>query len=235
MIALTIDEAGMAKTADRKVEVAKKIYEIVVDEYGLRPDGLIFDDLNLQLATGEEEFLDSGNETIEGIKRIKNELPGVLTSLGVSNVSFGFKLAARAVLNSVFLYHCVQAGLDMAIVNPAHIKPYAEIPEEQRALADDLIFNRRTDALPRFINFFEGVTLSVQAAVDETIGMTDEQKCIGGSSIARKKISKTNGRDYESVGCGICQRRGEACFAPTRTGVSISKPAHLKGSCLDSE
>ncbi|MBI5712814.1 MAG: homocysteine S-methyltransferase family protein, partial [Chloroflexi bacterium] len=176
VIALTIDEAGMAKTADRKVEVAKNIYNIVVDEYGLRPDALIFDDLTFTLATGEEEFLNSGIETIEGIKRIKNELPGVLTSLGVSNVSFGFKLAARAVLNSVFLYHCVQAGLDMAIVNPAHIKPYAEIPEEQRTLADDLIFNRRPDALPRFINFFEGVTLSVQATVDETIGMTDEQK-----------------------------------------------------------
>lgn len=176
VIALTIDEAGMAKTADRKVEVAKKIYDVVVGEYGLRPDALIFDDLTFTLATGEEEFLNSGVETIEGIKRIKNELPGVLTSLGVSNVSFGFKLAARAVLNSVFLYHCVEAGLDMAIVNPAHIKPYAEIPEEQRALADDLIFNRRADALPRFINFFEGVTLSVQAAVDETIGMTDEQK-----------------------------------------------------------
>ena len=176
VIALTIDEIGMAKTADRKVEVAKKIYDIVVDEYGLRPDALIFDDLTFTLATGEEEFLNSGVETIEGIKRIKNELPGVLTSLGVSNVSFGFKLAARAVLNSVFLYHCVQAGLDMAIVNPAHIKPYAEIPEEQRALADDLIFNRRTDALPRFINFFEDVKMEAAETIDETIGMSAEQK-----------------------------------------------------------
>jgi 5-methyltetrahydrofolate--homocysteine methyltransferase len=176
VIALTIDEAGMAKSADRKVEVAKKIYNIVVSEYGLRPDALIFDDLTFTLATGEEEFLNSGIETIEGIKRIKNELPGVLTSLGVSNVSFGFKLAARAVLNSVFLYHCVQAGLDMAIVNPAHIKPYAEIPEEQRALADDLIFNRRADALPRFIDHFENVKMKAAETVDETIGMTDEQK-----------------------------------------------------------
>jgi 5-methyltetrahydrofolate--homocysteine methyltransferase len=176
VIALTIDEAGMAKTADRKREVAQKIYDIVVGEYGLRPDALIFDDLTFTLATGDAEFVNSGVETIEGIKKIKTGLPSVLTSLGVSNVSFGFKPAARAVLNSVFLYHCVQAGLDMAIVNPKHITPYAEIPAEQRELADDLIFNRRPDALPRFISFFEGVKVKAEETVDETAGMTPEQR-----------------------------------------------------------
>ncbi len=176
VIALTIDEAGMAKTADRKLEVAQKIYDIVVGEYGLRPDALIFDDLTFTLATGDAEFIESGAETIEGIRRIKAGLPGVLTSLGVSNVSFGFKLAARAVLNSVFLYHCVEAGLDMAIVNPRHITPYAEIPTDQRELADDLIFNRRPDALPRFIEHFEGVKMQAAETVDATIGMTPEQR-----------------------------------------------------------
>ncbi len=176
VIALTIDEAGMAKTADRKREVAEKIYALVVGEYGLRPDALIFDDLTFTLATGEAEFIDSAVETIEGIRQIKAALPGVLTSLGVSNVSFGFKPAARAVLNSVFLYHCVQAGLDMAIVNPKHIKPYAEIPDEQRMLADDLIFNRRPDALALFINFFEDIKLQTAEAVDVTEGMTPEQR-----------------------------------------------------------
>jgi 5-methyltetrahydrofolate--homocysteine methyltransferase len=176
VIALTIDEAGMAKTADRKREVAEKIYALVVGEYGLRPDALIFDDLTFTLATGEAEFVDSAVETIEGLRQIKAALPGVLTSLGVSNVSFGFKPAARAVLNSVFLYHCVQAGLDMAIVNPKHITPYAEIPDEQRALADDLIFNRRPDALARFISFFEAVKLQTAEAVDETEGLTAEQR-----------------------------------------------------------
>lgn len=176
VIALTIDEVGMAKTADRKVEVARKIYDIVVGEYGLRPEALIFDDLTFTLATGDAEFLTSGIETIEGIRQIKAALPGVLTSLGVSNVSFGFKLAARAVLNSVFLYHCIEAGLDMAIVNPAHITPYADIPPEQRELADDLIFNRRPDALPRFIAHFEGLKLQAADAVDETAGMTAEQR-----------------------------------------------------------
>ena len=176
VIALTIDEQGMAKTADRKFEVAKKIYDIVGGEYGLRPDALIFDDLTFTLATGDAEFVNSGIETIEGLQRIKEGLPGVLTSLGVSNVSFGFKPAARAALNSVFLYHCVQAGLDMAIVNPRHITPYAEISPEQRELADDLIFNRRPDALPRFITYFEGVKVKAEEAVDETAGMTAEQR-----------------------------------------------------------
>jgi 5-methyltetrahydrofolate--homocysteine methyltransferase len=137
LVALTIDEDGMAKTAERKVEVARRIHDIVVGEYGMSPADLIFDDLTFTLATGEAEFRRSAVETVEGIRRIKAELPGVLTSLGVSNVSFGLKPAARAVLNSVFLHHCVEAGLDMAIVNPAHITPYAEIDAEQRALADD--------------------------------------------------------------------------------------------------
>ncbi|MCC7360489.1 MAG: methionine synthase [Anaerolineales bacterium] len=176
VIALTIDEAGMAKTADRKRAVAEKIHAIVVEEYGLRPDALIFDDLTFTLATGEAEFANSAVETIAGLRQIKAALPGVLTSLGVSNVSFGFKPAARAVLNSVFLYHCVQAGLDMAIVNPKHITPYAEIPAEQRALADDLIFNRRPDALARFISFFEAVKLQAAETLDETEGRTAEQR-----------------------------------------------------------
>src|SRR5579859_7291585 len=176
IIALTIDEAGMAKTAERKTEVARKIYDIIVGEYGLTPDALIFDALTFTLATGEAEFVDSAVATINGLRQIKAALPGVLTSLGVSNVSFGFKPAARAVLNSVFLFHCVEAGLDMAIVNPTHIKPYAEIPAEQRELADDLIFNRRPDALARFINFFEDVKLQTSEAVDETEGMTAEQR-----------------------------------------------------------
>src|SRR5581483_8554769 len=155
LVALTIDPVGMAKTRERKLEVAKKIYDIVVGEYGLKPEDLIYDDLTFTLATGDQEWVDSAVETIEGIRLIKRELPGVFTSLGVSNVSFGLAPAARAVLNSVFLHHCVEAGLDMAIVNPAHVQPYAEIGAEERALADDLVFNRRPDALQRFIEHFD--------------------------------------------------------------------------------
>ncbi|HEX7939080.1 MAG TPA: homocysteine S-methyltransferase family protein, partial [Gemmatimonadaceae bacterium] len=121
LVALTIDPIGMAKTRDRKLEVAKKIYDIVVGEYGLKPEDLIYDDLTFTLATGDAEWINSAIETIEGIRLIKRELPGVYTSLGVSNVSFGLAPAARGVLNSVMLHHCVEAGLDMAIVNPVHI------------------------------------------------------------------------------------------------------------------
>ncbi|MGQ0562541.1 MAG: methionine synthase [Gemmatimonadota bacterium] len=175
VVALTIDEQGMAKTAARKLAVARRIHDIVTGTYGVGPDALIFDDLTFTLATGDAEFRRSAIETIEGIRAIKRELPGVLTSLGVSNVSFGLSKHARAVLNSVFLHHCVDAGLDLAIVNPAHIKPYAEIDEEQRTLADDLIFDRRDDALARFIAYYESAVINAEEAADPTAGMEPEQ------------------------------------------------------------
>ena len=181
LVALTIDPVGMAKTRERKLEIARKIYDIVVGEYGLKAEDLIYDDLTFTLATGDAEWIDSAVETIEGIRLIKRELPGVYTSLGVSNVSFGLAPEARAVLNSVFLHHCVEAGLDMAIVNPAHVQPYAEIPTGERTLADDLVFNRRQDALQRFIEHYDGRGASRDAAgaaekQDPTAGMTEGQK-----------------------------------------------------------
>ena len=157
VIALTIDESGMAKTAQRKLEVAQRIHGIVVDEYGLPPGALIFDALTFTLATGDPEFASSAVETIEGIRLIKRELPGVLTSLGVSNVSFGLKPGARAALNSVFLHHCVEAGLDAALVHAKEISPYAEIEPNVREICDDLVFNRRPDALQRLIEHFESI------------------------------------------------------------------------------
>ena len=155
LIALTIDEVGMAKTAERKVEIAKRIRDLCCEEHGLDPELLIFDCLTFTLTTGDEEWRPSAVETIAGIRAIKAEIPHVKTSLGVSNVSFGVSPTARAVLNSVFLHHCVQAGLDLAMVNPNHITPYSEIPDNERELADDLVFNRREDALEKFIAHFE--------------------------------------------------------------------------------
>ncbi|HSJ13963.1 MAG TPA: methionine synthase [Longimicrobiales bacterium] len=175
VVALTIDEQGMARTAARKLEIARRIHDIVTGEYGLASDALIFDALTFTLATGDAEFRQSAVATIDGIRAIKRELPGVLTSLGVSNVSFGLAPHARAVLNSVFLHHCVEAGLDMAIVNPAHITPYAEIDDEQRRLADDLIFDRGEDALTNFIGFFEVHTVAEAEAADPTGDMTPDQ------------------------------------------------------------
>ncbi len=177
LIALTIDEVGMAKTAERKLEIAQRIRDLCCDEHGLDPELLIFDCLTFTLTTGDEEWRPSAVETIEGIRRIKAEIPGVKTSLGVSNVSFGVGVPARSVLNSVFLHHCVQAGLDLAMVNPNHITPYAEIVEAERELADDLVFNRREDALERFIGHFEskGTSEAADEKADPTEGMEPEE------------------------------------------------------------
>ncbi len=177
VICLTIDEQGMAKTCERKLEIARRIYEIAVYEHELPPEALVFDALTFTLATGDPEFANSAIETLEGIRLIKQNLPGVLTSLGVSNLSFGLAPHARPVLNSVMLYHAVQAGLDMAIINPAHVTPYADIPAEARELAEDLIFNRRPDALQRYIAYFEKVSPKSESAVtDPTAGMTPQER-----------------------------------------------------------
>jgi 5-methyltetrahydrofolate--homocysteine methyltransferase len=175
LIALTIDEQGMAKTRERKLEVARRIQQLVCEEHGMDPELLIFDALTFTLTTGDDEWKPSAIETIEGIRLIKAELPGVKTSLGVSNVSFGIGMQARSVLNSVFLHHCVEAGLDLAMVNPNHITPYPEIPTEERELADDLVFNRRDDALEHFIAHFEGKSEDAAEAADPTAGMEPEE------------------------------------------------------------
>jgi 5-methyltetrahydrofolate--homocysteine methyltransferase len=202
LIALTIDEVGMAKTADRKVEIAQRIKELACDEHGLDPELLIFDALTFTLTTGDDEWKPSAIETIEGIRRIKAEIPGVKTSLGVSNVSFGVSPRARAVLNSVFLHHCVEAGLDLAMVNPNHITPYPEIPEEERELADDLVFNRREDALERFIEHFEAKGEAEEdEAGDPTEGMEPEE-ALHWHILRRKKegVEEWIDRSVEKIG-----------------------------------
>lgn len=180
VVALTIDKdsGGMAKTADLKFAVAKKIHDYVSTHYKIAPQDLIFDALTFTLATGEAEFRDSAKETLEGIRQIKKGLPGVLTTLGVSNVSFGLNPAARRVLNSVFLHHAVEAGLDTAIVNPAEIVPYFEVETAERAAADDLIFNKKPEALATLIEMFESKTVQASAeTIDENfLKLKDEEK-----------------------------------------------------------
>src|SRR4051812_447697 len=176
LIALTIDEVGMAKTAERKVEIAQRITEIACDEHGLDRELLIFDVLTFTLTTGDEEWRPSAVETIEGIRKVKEALPGVKTSLGVSNVSFGVSPGARAVLNSVFLHHAVEAGLDLAMVNPNHITPYGEIPENERELANNLVWNKSEDALEKFIEHFESKGPEAEdEKTDPTEGMEPEE------------------------------------------------------------
>ncbi len=202
LIALTIDEVGMAKTAERKVEIAQRIRELACDEHGLDPELLIFDALTFTLTTGDDEWKPSAVETIEGIRRIKSEIPGVKTSLGVSNVSFGVGQPARAVLNSVFLHHCVEAGLDLAMVNPNHITPYGEIPESERQLADDLVYNRRDDALERFIEHFESKGEEEADEAEDPTAEMEPEEALHWHILRRKKdgVEEWIDRSVDKIG-----------------------------------
>jgi 5-methyltetrahydrofolate--homocysteine methyltransferase len=160
VICLTIDEEGQARDADWKLRVARRLYNIATTRYGLDPTDLIFDPLTFPLSTGDDDLRRDAMETIEAIRRIKSELPGASTVLGLSNVSFGLKPAARHVLNSVFLNECRDAGLDAAIVHAARIMPMHKIDDAQREAALDLIYDRRRenyDPLTEFMALFEGV------------------------------------------------------------------------------
>ncbi len=155
-IALCIGPDGMAKTPQQKVDTAELLYE-TGKKYGLKIEQFIFDVLTFTLATGEDEFLDAGKNTLDGIKLVKEKFPNSFTALGLSNISFGLSPYARKILNSAFLYHAVKAGLDTAIVNAKEIVPYGEIDEKERKLADDLIFNTHPNALSDLITHFEKI------------------------------------------------------------------------------
>jgi len=145
VVALTIDEHGMAKSRAQKLAIARRLYDLAVGEYGLAPGDLIIDPLTFTLGSGDEEFRGSAVETLEALKLIKAELPGVMTILGVSNVSFGLNPASRHVLNALMLYHGVRHGLDMAIFNASKVIPVAKIDPEDRRIVEDLIFDRRAE------------------------------------------------------------------------------------------
>ncbi|HTJ74034.1 MAG TPA: methionine synthase [Acidimicrobiales bacterium] len=171
VVCTCIDQEGQARTADWKVRAARAIHDLAVNRYGLEPGDLLFDALALPLSTGMEESRRDGIETIEGIRRIKAELPGVHTILGLSNVSFGLAPAARHVLNSVFLHECVEAGLDAAIVHAARIMPLSKIPERQRDVCLDLVYDRRRpgyDPLQELLAMFEGVSSATLVKEDRS-------------------------------------------------------------------
>ena len=163
VVCTCIDEEGQARSADWKLRAARNIRNIAVERYGLEPEDLLFDPLALPLSTGMEESRRDGIETIEGIRTIKAELPGVSTILGLSNVSFGLNPAARQVLNSVFLHECVEAGLDSAIVHASKILPLARIEERVKEICLDLVYDRRSDGydpLQELLAAFEGVKVN---------------------------------------------------------------------------
>jgi 5-methyltetrahydrofolate--homocysteine methyltransferase len=178
VVCTCIDTEGQARTADWKLRAARAIHDVAVERYHLEASDLVFDPLVLPLSTGMEESRRDGIETIEGIRRIKQELPGVFTIVGLSNVSFGLSPAARHVLNSMFLHECVEAGLDAAIVHAARIIPLSKIDERTREVCLDLIYDRRRDGydpLAELLAMFEGVSSEAVAAEDRS-GWTVEDR-----------------------------------------------------------
>jgi 5-methyltetrahydrofolate--homocysteine methyltransferase len=182
VVALTIDEEGQARTAEWKTRVASRLIDDLTGNWGLDVGDILVDCLTFPIATGQEETRRDGLETIEAIREVKRRYPGVQTTLGVSNVSFGLNPAARQVLNSVFLHECVKAGLDSAIVHASKILPFSRIPEEQREVALDLVYDRRRpatatgpayDPVTRFLDLFEGVDVASarQSRAEELAGL----------------------------------------------------------------
>jgi len=181
VIALTIDEEGMALTADKKAAIARRIYDLATKKYGIRPVDLIFDALTLPISTGQEEYRTAGIETLHAIKKIKQDLPDVKTILGVSNISFGLDVYSRRVLNSVFMHEAVDYGLDMAIVNYTKIYPLYKIPQEEVELARKLIYRDTADGDPlqNYMQHFAGTKGKAQASTTahvESLSVDDKLK-----------------------------------------------------------
>src|SRR5438552_2109885 len=181
VIALTIDEDGMALTADKKVAIAHRIHDLATKKYGLDSTDLIFDALTLPISTGQEEYRTAGMETLKAVERIKKELPNVKTILGVSNISFGLDAYSRRVLNSVFMHEAVDHGLDMAIVNYTKIYPLYKIPQEEVDLARKLIFRDESagDPLQVYMRHFAGMKGKPAASTTahvETLSIEDKLK-----------------------------------------------------------
>ena len=181
VIALTIDEDGMALTADKKAAIAKRIYDLATEKYGMRPTDIIFDALTLPISTGQDEYRDAGIETLNAIKKIKQQLPDVKTILGVSNISFGLDAYPRRVLNSVFMHEAVNYGLDMAIVNYTKIYPLYKIPHEEVELARKLIYHdvSNGDPLQKYMQHFAGTKGKMESSTTahvETLSVDDKLK-----------------------------------------------------------
>ncbi len=168
-------EQGMGVTRERKLAIATRSYDLLTQKYGIPPEDIIFDPLVFPVGTGDENYIGSAEETIEGIRLIKEAFPRTTTILGISNVSFGLPNAGREVLNSVFLYHCTQAGLDYAIVNTQKLERYASISEEERRLANDLLFWHGADPIAAFSTFYRGKKVvakpKVELPLDERLAL----------------------------------------------------------------
>ncbi|MFD3273563.1 methionine synthase [Paenibacillus dendritiformis] len=163
----TIDERGQAITREDKLAVAKRSYDILVNDFGIEPENIIFDPLVFPVGTGDEQYIGSAKETIEGIRLIKEAMPRCQSILGVSNISFGLPEAGREVLNSVFLYECTKAGLDYAIVNTEKLERYASIPEHERKLSEALLYETNDETLAEFVAAFRNRTVEKKVKTND--------------------------------------------------------------------
>ncbi len=190
LIALTIDEQGMARTAHAKLAVAKRIYDILIGEFGLTAEDLIFDPLTFTVGSGDATLRDAALETLAGLRLIKDELPGCHTLLGVSNISFGLNPEARQVLNSVFLAQAIAAGLDLAIVHPTGILPIFKIDPQHRALAEALLANQPGDgaALANYMAAFGGAVRPKRETAGTDPARTLHLKVLDGDKTGLDKL-----------------------------------------------
>ena len=179
LVCLTIDEEGMAKTVEKKLQIAERIIELATTRHGIKKEDLVFDVLTFTLGSGDEEYFEAGINTIEAIRELRKRHPEVGAVLGLSNISFGLDKDARPYLNSMFLHHCIEAGLTSVIINVQHVIPLNKISQEDQEICNDLIFNRKPkgEALFTFIEHFSTKEKVDNAAVDEAyLAMSDEEK-----------------------------------------------------------
>ena len=169
----TIDEKGMGVSAERKLEIARRSYQLLVNKYNVPPQDLIFDPLVFPVGTGDVQYIGSAKATVDGIKKIKEEFPETQAILGISNVSFGLPPVGREILNSVFLYHCTQAGLDYAIVNTEKLERFASISNEEIKMAEELLFETTDQTLARFTEFYRGKKKEAKSSIPD---MTLEER-----------------------------------------------------------
>jgi len=179
LVCLTIDEVGMAKTAERKIEIAERIYQLATEKHGLNPEDLVFDLLTFTVGSGDEEYRDAAVQTIDAIRELTTRHPEVGTTLGLSNISFGLDKDARPYLNTIFLNHCIDAGLSTVIINVKHIIPNNKITDEDREICNNLLFDKKPEgaALFEFIDYFDkNAKVSGEQVDEEYLAMSTEEK-----------------------------------------------------------
>ena len=176
LVALTIDEKGMAKTKEDKLRIAHRLYDLCVNRHGIDPSNLIFDMLTFTVGSGDVEYRDAAVQTIEAIRELHQTYPNVGSTLGLSNISFGLSMNARIFLNSVFLHHCIEAGMTSVIINVKHIIPMAKISDEDRAICEELLFNANDTTLFRFIEHFSDKVVDDGADDEAFQKLSDEEK-----------------------------------------------------------